>query len=206
MSLFANMRAERLIAEIKATAEGGERDNRKALERLSKLGPAAIPRIIDALANADKQETAGFVSVLSAMLDNRTFGGGRGPDGNQRTVAAIVWALAAEGLRTALLLPVARIARCPRPGRERARGAEIPTQCARTAKRLPAGTRKAAMFHHRGDRRRAIVPDLLSRLGGKDPISRVHIINILSRFNTPRVAAALRSSCATPIASSVRRS
>src|SRR5262245_36149307 len=95
MSFFSNMRAERLIAEIKAATEGGERDNRKALERLARIGPAAIPRIIDALATADKQETAGLVTVLSALLDNKTF-----PlvaeglkDGNQRTVAAVVWAL-----------------------------------------------------------------------------------------------------------------
>jgi hypothetical protein len=95
MSFFANMRAERLIAEIKAAAEDGERDNRKALDRLARLGPAAIPRIIDALASADKQETAGFVTVLSALLDNKTFAAvAEGlKDGNQRTVAAVVWAL-----------------------------------------------------------------------------------------------------------------
>ena len=94
MSLFSNLRAERLIAEIKASGEG-ETDTRKALDKLVKLGPSAIPRIIDALANADKQETAGFVSALSSMLDQRTF-----PvvaeglmDGNQRTVAAVVWAM-----------------------------------------------------------------------------------------------------------------
>ena len=46
MSLFSNLRAERLIAEIKATGETTEAGTRKALDRLVKLGPSAIPRII----------------------------------------------------------------------------------------------------------------------------------------------------------------
>ena len=71
MSPLSNLRAERLIA--KAAGDTPESDTRKALDKLAKLGPAAIPRIIDALANADKQETAGFVSALSSMLDARTF-------------------------------------------------------------------------------------------------------------------------------------
>ena len=73
MSFITNLRADRLIAEIKATDQTGQTDNAKALEKLAKLGPSAIPRIIDALASAGKQETAGFVSVLSALLDYRTF-------------------------------------------------------------------------------------------------------------------------------------
>src|SRR5512140_2860816 len=95
MSFITNLRADRLIAEIKATEENGATANSKALDKLARLGPSAIPRIIDALASADKQETAGFVSVLSTLLDTRTF-----PlvaqglvDGNQRTVAAVTWAL-----------------------------------------------------------------------------------------------------------------
>ena len=95
MSLFSNLRADRLIAEIKGAGDTGETDTRKALDKLAKLGPSAIPRIIDALANADKQETTGFVSALSSMLDARTFPAIADglKDGNQRTVAAVVWAM-----------------------------------------------------------------------------------------------------------------
>ena len=38
----------------------------------------------------------------------------------------------------------------------------------------------------------SIVPELLSRLEGKDPIARTHIINILARFNRRDVAVALQ--------------
>src|SRR4029450_7429498 len=55
-------------------------------------------------------------------------------------------------------------------------------------------TEKAAMFRIIAEiADETIVPDLLGRLGGKDPIARVHIINILSRFNKPEVAAALQA-------------
>jgi len=42
------------------------------------------------------------------------------------------------------------------------------------------------------------VPELLSRLEGKDPIARTHIINILARFNRPDVAAALQGQLRDP--------
>jgi len=200
MSLLSNLRAERLIAEIKAAGDTPESDTRKALDKLAKLGPAAIPRIIDALANADKQETAGFVSALSSMLDARTF-----PvvaeglkDGNQRTVAAVVWAMSsAKSYPASMLYNLLEQPEMPK-------GQVVSILAAQKA-RLNARellkhayaqepTEKAALFRVIGEiADPAIVPELISRLGGKDPIARVHIINILSRFNRPEVGAALQT-------------
>ena len=200
MSLLSNLRAERLIAEIKAAGDTPESDTRKALDKLAKLGPAAIPRIIDALANADKQETAGFVSALSSMLDARTF-----PvvaeglkDGNQRTVAAVVWAMSsAKNYPASMLYNLLEQPDMPK-------GQVVSILAAQKA-RLNARellkhayaqepTEKAALFRVIGEiADPAIVPELISRLGGKDPIARVHIINILSRFNRPEVGAALQT-------------
>ena len=200
MSLLSNLRAERLIAEIKAAGDTPESDTRKALDKLAKLGPAAIPRIIDALANADKQETAGFVSALSSMLDARTF-----PvvaeglkDGNQRTVAAVVWAMSsAKNYPASMLYNLLEQADMPK-------GQVVSILAAQKA-RLNARellkhayaqepTEKAALFRVIGEiADPAIVPELISRLGGKDPIARVHIINILARFNRPEVGAALQT-------------
>ena len=117
MSFFTNMRADRLIAEIKATGEGDAAETRRTLEKLAKLGPAAIPRVIDALANADRHETAGFVGVLASLLDNKTL-----PlvvaglaDGNQRTVAAVTAALTAgRGYSPQLLLAMLDDPRVPK--------------------------------------------------------------------------------------------
>jgi eukaryotic-like serine/threonine-protein kinase len=199
MSLFSNLRAERLIAEIKATGETTEAGTRKALDKLVKLGPSAIPRIIDALANADKQETAGFVNALSTLLDQRTFPAiAEGlKDGNQRTVAAVVWAMSsAKNYPASMLYGLLEDPASPK-------GPVVSVLAAQKA-RLNARellkhayaqepTEKAAMFRIIGEIADAsIVPELISRLEGKDQIARVHIINILSRFNRPEVAAALQ--------------
>ena len=50
---------------------------------------------------------------------------------------------------------------------------------------------KAALFRIIGEiADERPVPELVSRLEGKDPIARMHIINILSRFNQPEVTRA----------------
>jgi len=72
MSFFTNLRAERLIADIKAAGDADDQAPASRSKKLGRLGPSAIPRIIDALANADKNETAGFVGVLAGLLDNKT--------------------------------------------------------------------------------------------------------------------------------------
>ena len=199
MSLFSNLRAEKLIADIKAAGDSGEAGTRKALDKLVKLGPTAIPRIIDALANADKQETAGFVSALSAMLDQRTF-----PtvaeglkDGNQRTVAAVVWAMSsAHNYPQTLLYGLLDDASMPKGPVVSILMAQKTRLNARVLLKhayAQEPTEKAALFRIIAEIADAsIVPELISRLEGKDPIARTHIINILSRFNRPEVGAALQ--------------
>jgi serine/threonine-protein kinase len=199
MSFITNLRADKLIAEIKATEDNGPAGNTKALEKLAKLGASAIPRVIDALANADKQETAGFVSVLSTLLDQKTF-----PlvasglvDGNQRTVAAVTWALSTGrnypaslllGLLESPQMPKSQVVSIMAAQKSRLNARDV---LQRAYAQEPA--EKAAMFRIIGDiADDSLVPELISRLEGKDPIARTHIINILSRFNRPDVAKALQ--------------
>jgi HEAT repeat protein/tRNA A-37 threonylcarbamoyl transferase component Bud32 len=52
---------------------------------------------------------------------------------------------------------------------------------------------KAALFRIIGEIADTnAIPELVGRVNGKDPIARVHIINVLSRFNTPEVQTALQ--------------
>jgi eukaryotic-like serine/threonine-protein kinase len=199
MSFFTNLKADRLIADIKAAGDGGG-DADKALDRLGKLGPAAIPRIIDALSNADRQETEAFVRVLAALIDNKSLAeviAALG-DANPRTSAAIVAALSAgREYNPQLLLPLLDDPKAPR--------GPIVSVLAAQKSRLPArdlliraynqeATEKAALFRIIGEIADAsLVPELLSRLEGKDPVARTHIINIVSRFNRPDVAQALQA-------------
>ena len=60
MSLFANYRADRLIAEVKSSGNPGSPLAQKALEKLGSLGPSAIEPIVDALTTSEKRETIGL--------------------------------------------------------------------------------------------------------------------------------------------------
>jgi HEAT repeat protein/tRNA A-37 threonylcarbamoyl transferase component Bud32 len=200
MSFFTNLRADRLIADIKAAGDVSAADSDKALDRLGRLGPQAIPRIIDALSNADRQETEAFVRVLSAIIDNKSLAqviDALG-DANPRTAAAIVAALSAgRDYNPQLLLPLLDDPKAPR-------GPIVNVLAAQKA-RLSArellvrayhqeATEKAALFRIIGDiADESLVPELLSRLEGKDPIARTHIISIVSRFNRTDVAEALQA-------------
>jgi hypothetical protein len=72
MSLFANYRADRLIADIKSSANQASPVAQKALDKLIALGPNAIDPIVAALANAEKKETLLYVEALSKLIDSRT--------------------------------------------------------------------------------------------------------------------------------------
>jgi hypothetical protein len=72
MSLFANYRADRLIAEVKSSGNPGSPTAQKALEKLVALGPNAIDPIVEALATAEKKETVVYVEALSRLIDAKT--------------------------------------------------------------------------------------------------------------------------------------
>ena len=73
MSFFSDLRAERLIAEIRGIGDPLHPEAQKAFQKLAKIGPGAIPKILDALAVADKKEAASYVEILTQLVDNKTF-------------------------------------------------------------------------------------------------------------------------------------
>ena len=98
MSLFANYRADRLIAEVKSSGNPGSPLAQKALEKLVSLGPSAIDPIVAALTSAEKKETVAYVEVLSKLIDVKTL-----PqllktmaDTNGRALSGIAWALSSS--------------------------------------------------------------------------------------------------------------
>jgi HEAT repeat protein/tRNA A-37 threonylcarbamoyl transferase component Bud32 len=199
MSFFADLRAERLIAEIRGIGDPLHPDSQKAFQKLAKLGAGAIPKILDALAVADKKETASYVEILTQLIDNKTF-----PviaqglvDGNQRTISAVCLALSASRNYSPTLL----IELLERPDVAKPAVLEvINSQKQRFTVRdllqhayAQEANEKAALFKIIGELADAdAIPDLISRVEGKDAIARMHIINILSRFNRPDVSTALQ--------------
>src|SRR5277367_4474240 len=98
MSLFANYRADRLIAEVKTSGNPGSPLAQKALEKLVALGPSAIEPIVDALTSAEKKETLAYVEALSRLIDAKTL-----PqllkimgEANGRAMSGIAWALSSS--------------------------------------------------------------------------------------------------------------
>ena len=217
MSFFANMRAERLIADIRGIGDPSHPESQKASRSSRSSAPARFRKILDALADRGQARNAGVVrrapDAAGRQQDVSRCSCEGLIDGSPRTVAAVALGAhrAATTIRPTLLLDAART-----PGRVRSRpcsdviaAQKHALQRARpaAARLQPGGEREGGdvPHHRRASPTTTIVPELLSRIEGKDPIARMHIINILSRFNTPDVAAALQHAARGPEQADPRR-
>jgi eukaryotic-like serine/threonine-protein kinase len=199
MSFFTNLRADRLVTEIRAATDPASPATQKTIAKLKDLGPGAIDPVFAALPDADKNATVAFVEVLTGLVSLKTF-----PQfiegliqGSPRVIAGIAWALTSNRNYPPHLLLEALAT----PGVAKSSILEvIAAQKSRFGVRelLNAAyaqepNEKAALFRIIGDiADDHAVSELLGRVNGKDPIARVHIINILARFNTPEVQTALQ--------------
>jgi eukaryotic-like serine/threonine-protein kinase len=200
MSFFSNLRADRLVTEIRSASDPGNPATQKAVARLKDIGPGAIDVIFAALPDADKTATVAFVDVLSSLVSQKTlpqFVRGL-VQGSPRVVSGIAWALTSSRNYPPQMLLEALAT----PGVSKPTVLEvIAAQKSRfTVRELLAAAytqepnEKAALFRIIGEiADRSALPELLGRVNGKDAIARVHIINILSRFNTPEVQTTLQS-------------
>ncbi|HEX3842752.1 MAG TPA: HEAT repeat domain-containing protein, partial [Steroidobacteraceae bacterium] len=200
MSFFTNLRADRLITEIRSSSDPAGPGAQKAIARLKDLGPGAIESVFAALPDADKNATLAFVDVLSGLVSQKSFPQFvRGlVEGSPRVVAGIAWALTSSRnyppnlLLEALATPgISKSALLEVMAAQKARfGVRELLNAAYTQE----PNEKAALFRIIGEIADAnAVPELIGRAQGKDPIARVHIINILARFNSPEVQTALQS-------------
>jgi HEAT repeat protein/tRNA A-37 threonylcarbamoyl transferase component Bud32 len=199
MSLFANYRADRLIAEVKSSGNPGSLPAQKALEKLTALGSDAIDSIVDALATAEKRETAAYVDVLSRLIDSKTL-----PillktmsEASGRAMSGIAWALSSSKNYPAHALLDA----LNKPGMPKQALLDvISAQRARYTVRELLNTaytqepsERNGLFKIIGEvADESSVDDLIARIEGKDPVARLHIINVLARFNLPKVRQAVQ--------------
>ncbi|HVH85033.1 MAG TPA: HEAT repeat domain-containing protein, partial [Steroidobacteraceae bacterium] len=199
MSFFTNLRADRLIHEIRTTSDPASPATQKAVASLKQVGPGAIESVFAALPDADKAATMALVEVLAALVTQKTF-----PqfmqwliEGSALVISGISWALTSNRNYPAHLLLDALNTQ----GISKSALLEVITsQKARfsvrellTAAYAQEPNEKAALFRIIGEiADQSALPELIGRVQGKDPIARVHIINTLGRFNTPEVQNALQ--------------
>ena len=200
MSFFSDLRAERLIAEIRGIGDPLHPESQKALQKLAKIGPGAIPKILDALAVADRKESAAYVDILTQLIDNRSFpilAQGMG-DGSPRAVQAIGQALtASRNYPPAALMELLGRDDMPKPAILEVIAAQKGRFSVRDLLQYAynqESNEKQALFRIVAEQAdESSIPELISRIEGKDAAARVHIINILSRFNRPEVSAAIQA-------------
>jgi eukaryotic-like serine/threonine-protein kinase len=205
MSFFTNLRAERLVTEVRSASAPNDPAALKAGAKLKELGPGAIESIFAALPDADKNATMILVDALSALVTVKSL-----PqllqglvEGSPRVVAGISWALTSSRVYP----PHALLEALATPGISKSALLEVITAQKQrftvrdllNAAYAQEANEKAALFRVIGEIADAqSLPELLGRLQGKDAFARVHIINILARFNNPEVQTALQGQLKDP--------
>ena len=205
MGFLSNLRADRVIAEIRATTDPASPATQKAIAKLRDIGDDAIYPILAALVDADKHATAALVEALAGIISAKNF-----PKINQaliesssKVIAGLKWALASsrnypptlllealekEGAPKGVLVDVI-LAQKQRFG--------VRDLLNSAMKQQP--NEKAALFKIISENADASsVPELIGRIQSKDLLARISIVNILGRFNQPEVREVLMTQLTDP--------
>ena len=197
MKFLTSLRGERLLADLKSIQDPDSPAFRRVVQKLVALGAEAIPQLVDALAGADRRETLAYVEVLAALADTRQLPRllAELANPNPRVASAVAWALSSSrNYPPSQLLPALRDTDIPAgPLIEviAAHKTRIPLRDLLAAAYSMESRDKSALFRLIGEvADEAAIPDLLARLEGKDISVRIHLMEILIRFDRPDVADA----------------
>jgi len=198
VAILGGFRADQLISQLVGETDANSPAAHKLIERLKKIGPKVIPRVIDALAMSDKSHTIVFVDILASYVSDKTlkFYKDGLSDGGERVVKATAWALSSSNnfnvnalldffddkeVSKPALLEVLKVHKADLSVHDLLRRAyELEPK------------EKAALFAIIDSVVTAdMVPDLIARMGGKDPVVKIHLINLLSKFDKSGINQAL---------------
>ena len=199
MNFLTTLQADRLIAQIREEADPSSATGKQLFAKLGKLGASAIPKILEALASADKRQTAEYVEILSSLVSDKTLPLiTRGlADGDPRMASGTASALASSKRfninRLVDLL-----------GEDDYSKAGVVEVLQAHKERLNVRQLLGQIYHLQPSEKAAVfklidevtteemVPDLLTRMDGKDPLVKTHLINVLARFDRPDVQKAMQ--------------
>ena len=205
MSLLGSFRADQLISQLAAEPKPDSPAAQRLVNKLKKIGPKIIPKAIDALALSDKTHTMVFVDILASMVSDKTLPAYREglADGNERVVSGTSWALSSSTNYNAnklldffddaevskhALIEVLRVHK---------QDLSVHELLQRAYDLEPKAS--AAVFKIIEDTiRPEMIPDLIARMGGKDPYIKIHLIGLLSKFDRPEVNQTLEMQLRDP--------
>ena len=198
MSLLGGFRADQLVNQLVAEQKPDSPAAKRLVNRIKKIGPKVIPKAIDALALSDKSHTMIFVDILASLVSDKSlelYKEGLA-DGNERVVSGTSWALSSSTSYNANnLLDFFDDPEVSKPAlievlRVHKQDLSVHQLLQRAYESDPKES--AALFRIIEETLRPeMVPDLVSRLGGRDPVIKVHLISLITKFNKPEINQAL---------------
>ncbi len=205
MGFIASFRSEQILGQLIAEQDPSSPAALKLVNKLKTAGNKAVPKIIDALALSDKTHTMVLVDVLGAMVNDKNlvmYKEGLA-DGNERVVSGTAWALSSSTVYNAnslldffedpevskaALIEILRVHKEDLSVHELLRHAY---EC--------EPKEKAAIFKIIQDTLKPeMIPDLIARMGGKDPVIKIHLIQLLSKFDKAEITHALEMQLKDP--------
>jgi serine/threonine-protein kinase len=205
VNFLAAFRSDQVLTQLIAEQDPASPSAKKLVDKLKKAGNKAVPKIIDALALSDKTHTMVLVDILSDLVNDKNLDMYREglADGNERVVSGTAWALSSstvynpnslleffddDEVSKAALIEVLRVHKQDLSVHELLRRAyECETK------------EKAAIFKIIDETiKPEMVPDLIARMGGKDPVIKMHLMNLLAKFDKPEINHALEMQLKDP--------
>ncbi len=205
MSFLASFRSDQVLTRLISEPDPASENAQKLVGKLKAAGNRAIPKIIDALALSDKSHTMVLVDILGSMVNDKNLYLYREglADGNERVVSGTAWALSSstdynanalleffddEEISKPALIEVLRVHKDDLSVHELLQRAY---DC--------EPREKAAIFRIIEETINPdMVPDLIARMGGKDPVIKVHLMNLLSKFDKHEITQAVEGQLRDP--------
>lgn len=194
MAILGGFRTDQLIGDLQSESDPNSPSAQKTIERLKNIGPKVIPKIIDALAMSDKNHTMVFVDILASHVNDKTlkfFQEGLA-DGGDRVVTGTAWALSSSNNYNAnALLDFLDDPEVSKPAlievlKVHKKNLNVHELMQRAYKM--EAKEKSALFAIIEDIVSPdMVPDLINRMGGKDPGIKIHLIRLLSKFQKDEI-------------------
>jgi eukaryotic-like serine/threonine-protein kinase len=205
MSFLASFRSDQVLSQLVSEADPSSPDAQKLVDKLKKAGSKAVPKIIDALALSDKTHTMVLVDILGSLVNDKNLDMYREglADGNERVVSGTAWALSSstdynpnslldffddDEVSKAALIEVLRVHK---------QDLSVHELLQRAYDCEPK--EKAAIFRIIEETIKPdMVPDLIARMGGKDPVIKIHLMNLLAKFDKDGINNAIESQLRDP--------